>query len=293
MDSSKVVISPSTSSTPLKDRAKSKSSSKSMGITTTPKKNQETRKLSENLNPNVTDSRLGSSPVVNKNKSSGKMKNKLRERRFVVAKKKKENKEGGLVSGGKVECKCQFGVGGAKKCLCVAYANLRVSQEGFFKAAKEESNDAEEEIGIKGFENEEYENCGLVEEEQQLKDGSTVKRRRDKVLEVARNSVPECGKVLHLVKAFEEMLTIPKSSKQVCDDVEKGDGDQKSDSVEKKVGMKWALPGLLPPPPKLPEFGNSSSDSLFSPSDLILTAENLGLDSRASVSTSWDSSRGR
>ncbi|CAL5376989.1 unnamed protein product [Camellia sinensis] len=45
---------------------------------------------------------------------------------------------------------------------------------------------------------------------------SNVKRRREKLLEEARESVPEpgSGRVMHLVKAFEKLLAIPKDSDQ-------------------------------------------------------------------------------
>ncbi|KAI8027439.1 hypothetical protein LOK49_LG02G03956 [Camellia lanceoleosa] len=45
---------------------------------------------------------------------------------------------------------------------------------------------------------------------------SNMKRRREKLLEEARESVPEpgSGRVMHLVKAFEKLLAIPKDSDQ-------------------------------------------------------------------------------
>ncbi|GAU29152.1 hypothetical protein TSUD_275710 [Trifolium subterraneum] len=59
-----------------------------------------------------------------------------------------------------------------------------------------------------------------------------VKRRRERVLEEARNSVPENGKVMHLVKAFERLLSIRKENEE----------DEENDKKNKV--MKWALPGL-------------------------------------------------
>ncbi|KAK1563475.1 hypothetical protein Q3G72_028067 [Acer saccharum] len=287
--------------TPVKEREKSQS------------KNQEMSRFSENVNPNVSSQsspgiKPTSSPITKSGKSQKSAprnqsctvyspRNKIRERKFVVAKKKntKKEKEGASVSQS-FECKCKERFGGnVKKCLCLAYENLRASQEEFFKVRsgfteeKGESDDVKalvraesvevgEEETEKGLENEDE--CGGLPGQ---KGSSTVKRRRDKLLEEARNSVPECGKVLHLVKAFEKLLSIPKSKESDGKESEKIDDD-------KKVGMKWALPGLQPPP-KVPETLVSSCSS-FCPSDLILTAENLGLDSRASVSSSWDSSQG-
>lgn len=78
--------------------------------------------------------------------------------------------------------------------------------------------------------------------------------------------------------------------------------------MEKKKAMLWELPGLQNP--KMPEIQINSSFSIpefqtckvpetqvspssLCPSDLFLTSENLGLDPRLSVSSSWDSSHGR
>ncbi|KAK3212435.1 hypothetical protein Dsin_017141 [Dipteronia sinensis] len=277
-------------------------------------KNQEMSRFSENVNPNVSSQsspgvKPTSSPITKSGKSQKSAprnqsctvyspRNKIRERKFVVAKKKnsKKEKEGASISQS-FECKCKERFGGnVKKCLCLAYENLRASQEEFFKVRsgfteeKGESDDVKalvraesDEVGgeetEKGLENEDE--CGGLPGQ---KGSSTVKRRRDKLLEEARNSVPECGKVLHLVKAFEKLLSIPKSKES------DGKESEKIDDDKKKVGMQWALPGLQPPP-KVPETLLSSCSS-FCPSDLILTAENLGLDSCASVSSSWDSSQG-
>ncbi|KAK2663301.1 hypothetical protein Ddye_001875 [Dipteronia dyeriana] len=286
--------------TPIKECEKSQS------------KNQEMSRFSENVNPNVSSqsspgTKPTSSPITKSGKSQKSAprnqsctvyspRNKIRERKFVVAKKKnsKKEKEGSSVSQN-FECKCKERFGGnVKKCLCLAYENLRASQEEFFKVrsgfmeekgesydvkalVRAESDDVGEEETEKGLENED--GCGGLPGQ---KGSSTVKRRRDKLLEEARNSVPECGKVLHLVKAFEKLLSIPKSKES--------DGKESEQIDDDKEGMKWALPGLQPPP-KVPETLVSSCSS-FGPSDLILTAENLGLDSRASVSSSWDSSQG-
>ncbi|XVF16726.1 hypothetical protein REPUB_Repub10bG0056900 [Reevesia pubescens] len=267
-------------------------------------KHQKGTKISENSNPNISDT---SSPLTISSKSHKytsrnpvvvySPRNKLRERKFVVAKKnlKKERSDSNPTVG--IDCKCKEKFGGnLKKCLCVAYENLRASQGEFFK------NKAEEETEEKGdsVENlrEGYgsDNREIDEIENSSQTGSsTVKRRRDKLMEEARKSVPESGKVLHLVKAFERLLSIPKSKESEKEgDDEKEPKEEKNDNNKKL--MKWALPGLQPP--KVPDAGieneDESKDSSFSfcPSDFVLTAKNLGLDSRFSVSSSWDSSQG-
>ncbi|XP_016471403.2 microtubule-destabilizing protein 60-like [Nicotiana tabacum] len=110
----------------------------------------------------------------------------------------------------------------------------------------------------------------------------TIKRRRERLLEEARQSVPESGKVLHLVKAFEKLLSMPKTKE--CEE-EKGEKDEKvaEDCCKEQ---NWALPGLQPP--KIPETQVSSSS--FCPLDFFLTSKSLGLDSRRA--SSLDSSHG-
>nr|KJB75641.1 hypothetical protein B456_012G049600 [Gossypium raimondii] len=202
-------------------------------------------KLSENSNPNISAT---SSPLTKSSKSqkySSKdpvvyspvvysPRNKLRERKFVVAKKKlkKERSDDSNPNVG-VDCKCkEKSSGNSKKCLCVAYENLRASQEDFFK------NKAETEVEVE------------VEEE-------------------AMNSVPEAGKVMNLVKAFERLLTTP-NSKESDDRSDEKEQKEENDNNKKKKPLKW-------------------------PSEFVLTAENLGLDRRfsASSSSSDSSSQGR
>ncbi|GLT36221.1 hypothetical protein SLA2020_106150 [Shorea laevis] len=279
-------------------------------------------KSSENSNPNVSNSspslKSSKSPLTKSGKSTKSvsknqgtdtalnpvpfsLRNKIRERKFVVAKKnsKKEKSETNTV----IDCKCRERFGGnVKKCVCVAYETLRASQEEFFKnrpALEEDGglNDAESvdraEIGVeeeaeKGVSIQNLEiQCDYGSdkeiEQSSQKDSSIIKRRRDKVLEEARNSVPEFGKVMHLVQAFEKILSIPNSKESERND-EKAAEENQTDT--KKKPIKWALPGLQPPTET--RFSSSS----LCPSDLVLTAENLGLDSRFSVSSSWDSSHG-
>ncbi|KAK9741199.1 hypothetical protein RND81_03G088400 [Saponaria officinalis] len=275
-------------------------------------------KNQENSNPNLTSPglRTSSSPSVRGSKTTPRSsvkkasvvavspKKKIRERKFVVAKKNNRKKQD---SG--VNCKCKEKING--KCLCVAYENLRASQEEFFKS-RGTSGVVEEyeegEIGSEGIDgvrkgdkpvsrnvenrngyepnlgkSESIEKGDYEPQEGESPKGlgsSTMKRRRDMLLEEARASVPESGKVMHLVKAFERLLTIPKEQQK--------DGEDEGDGVHKK-GIKWALPGLQQQcPPTAPETQEWSSG--FCPGEYFFTAQSLGLDSH--VSSSLDSSRG-
>ncbi|XP_034705900.1 protein WVD2-like 4 isoform X2 [Vitis riparia] len=262
----------------------------------------EISKTSENLNPNLSSpspglKKMSNSPAAKSAKSHKSAqrvispRNKIRERKFVVAKKNSKKERAASA----VTCKCKDKVGdNAKKCLCVAYENLRASQEEFFKirdasegrAGVEEGGGEENpviqnyEIGD-GYEGKVENGDDLGEMEPLSESGSAcVKRRRDRLLEEARNSGPVSGsgRVAHLVQAFEKLLSVPTTK----------DSDQKdeNESKENKEGMKWALPGLQQP--KVSE--TQASASSFCPSELLLTAEKLGLDSQ--VSSSWDSSNG-
>ncbi|KAL2335455.1 hypothetical protein Fmac_016668 [Flemingia macrophylla] len=228
--------------------------------------------------------------------------NRIRQRKFVVAKKK--NQKGSQNDA--VSCKCKHN--GSAKCACVAYETLRASQEEFFlkekgyggdgggEQAKDESGSAVEIEGAK-VEEEVEEGEGF-----EMEGSSTVKRRRerDRLLEEARNSVPEngFGRVMHLVKAFERILTIPKSSKgKDHEDHEERENKHDQGGKEKKNKvMKWALPGLqfeqhskaLQATEDASVSGSSSSRY---PSGLVLTSKDLGLDQGILVSSSWDSSR--
>ncbi|KAG5001150.1 hypothetical protein AAZX31_08G238000 [Glycine max] len=225
-----------------------------------------------------------SSPLVKPKNPNNKVKyfspqNKIRQRKFLVAKKKKETKkEEKEGSGAADSCKCKATGANANKnhkCVCVAYNNLRKSQEEFFK----NKDDGVVEEG--GFESETE--SVVVEEEKEgeslLGNGLVVKRRRERLMEEARKSVPQSGsgKVMHLVKAFEKLLSIPKTEEE--EDEEEGSKYQEKDD-NKMVG-KWALPGLQ----------QHDSEVSFCPPNCVLTLQNLGLDPGASVSASWDSSR--
>ncbi|CAA7031306.1 unnamed protein product [Microthlaspi erraticum] len=269
--------------TPVKDRSKSQS------------KVQETLRPSENANPNVSQAspaksplaKSAASPIVksaNSKKSAQKNqipnlkptqavfspRNRIRERRFVVVAKKNSKKgkkdpaptESSTVS--EIDCKCGERKNGNMKCVCVAYETLRASQEEFFKKRIE----SEEEMG--GVE----ECCDLGDGNEVDGDGSgepeligvsTMKRPRAKVVEESRRSVPESGKVMNLVEAFEKLtcFSVSKASS-------KKEDEQPAEDMKKQ--HPWS--------------------SSFCPSELVLTAKNLGLDPKASVSSSWDSSRG-
>lgn len=298
MDSSSkfagVVVSPTIDKTAISNRSKY----------------NENPKSSENVDPNVLSPGLrpGLSPSMIKSGNSAKQsafrkanpnqlaspspKKKIRERKFVIAK-KKSRKEEANSSGAAVACeKCKKATG-KSKCLCVAYESLRVSQEEFFKNRDEIDSevDFDKVRGCDdGFENERikvdmiYQNSGIangerndaLSESDDRNDELSLKRSRDRLLEEARKSIPEpgSGRVMHLVKAFEKLRMIPKS----------GESEEK---VENDNLIKWALPGLQQPP-KVSETQVSSS---FSPSDFSLTSESLGLDSRHSYSLG--SSEGR
>ncbi|XP_006363412.1 uncharacterized protein [Solanum tuberosum] len=299
----------------------------------TPKK---CSKNTENLNPNVENSpgfsKSCKSPMmpkssmktqksVSRNPNTSQLtspspKNKIRQRKFVIAKKKKSNRDD--VNAAMV-CKCNKVGVEKKKCLCVAYETLRASQEEFFK--NRGGNEQEEEGEIEKLDrldeslisnvqivtgclgdlpvrhNQEatipvsISEGEFVELAETSKEGvgsggmsvvGTIKRGRERLLEEARQSVPETssGKVLNLVKAFEKLLSTPK--KNECE--EKGEKDEKEEESSKE--QQWALPGLQPL--VIPETQVSSSS--FCPPDFFLTSESLGLDSHRA--SSLDSSHG-
>uniref|UniRef100_A0A1J3K7L1 Protein TPX2 n=2 Tax=Noccaea caerulescens TaxID=107243 RepID=A0A1J3K7L1_NOCCA len=93
---------------------------------------------------------------------------------------------------------------------------------------------------------------------------------------------------MHLVKAFEKLSCFPFSKATKF----KEEGNQREDHKIKKA-LKWELPGMSMQPPKCPEAETDQVtwSSSISPSDLVLTATNLGLEQpHASVSSSWDNS---
>lgn len=238
---------------------------------------KENQKWAENLDPNVCSprprSKLHNPPPMINSGLNGKIpsscrkynlnrlsspcaKKKIRERKFVIAKKRSRSEESDSSSAAAyVDCdKCEKAAG-KSNCLCVAYESLRASHEEFFNNQSPVQNEVDFDRVSECVESGE----------------SRLKKSRERLLEEARQSVPEpgSGRVMHLVKAFEKLLMIPKSV----------DSDEIEGENEKKA-IKWALPGLQQPT----RFSSSSSD--FS-----LTPESLGLYS--SVSFSSDGSHGR
>ncbi|XP_023771423.1 microtubule-destabilizing protein 60 isoform X1 [Lactuca sativa] len=273
-------------------------------VTLTPSKSKLSHKskLPENANPNVTspDPKASKSPAIKsatKVQKSGLKKpnqvaspsprNKIRERKFVVAKKNSKREKSNTPTS--VDCKCKAS-SNSKKCLCVAYETLRASQEGFFNIGSanpclpvgsevEKEEEAEKNMteshNLNGLE-EKLGKCKIVEASG-VTVSAKVKRRRDKYMEVARQSIPEDGRgrVMHLVKAFETALTLPKSKT----DTEGEEQNEELEGEDTRKIPKWELPGLRPKTPV----------TEFSSPDLFLTPESLGLDSRASSSSSGSS----
>ncbi|KAL6587554.1 hypothetical protein OROMI_000532 [Orobanche minor] len=245
------------------------SSSKIAGAAVTPTKGKSTHsirsrlngnlKRSENHDPNVPSCGLelcnspstvksGISAIKStsrkanpKQMASPSPKKKIRERKFVMAK-RKLGKEDVNSSSAAVICeKCKQGTG-KSKCLCVAYESLRASQDDFFKNPGKMENGIdlsklkECDTGSKntGIDNEgENERNDALSDSNEINGELGIKRSRDRLLEKARESVPESGRVMHLVQAFEKLLMMPKS----------GVSGEKEVDDDKQV-RKWALPGL-------------------------------------------------
>ncbi|KAL1205897.1 Microtubule-destabilizing protein 60 [Cardamine amara subsp. amara] len=279
---------------PVKDRSKFQS------------KVQDTFRSSENSNPNMSNASPAKSPLTksaasphvkssNSKKSAQKNqspnpkpsqavffpRNRIRERRFVVVAKKNSKKGNKDPAATEIDCKCGERKKGNMKCVCVAYETLRASQEDFFKKRielEEEKGDLEECCNL----GENVEESG----EPELIGASTMKRTRAKVVEESRQSVPVSGKVMNLVEAFEKLTCFSHSKS-----ANKKEENQNEDDMKKPV--KWELPGMRQEPKFLEgEKKQHQWSSSFCPSELLLTAKNLGLDHNASVSSSWDSSRG-
>ncbi|KAL8471696.1 hypothetical protein ACS0TY_029080 [Phlomoides rotata] len=288
---------------------------------TTRSKLNESVRCSENVNPNVSSprSKFFNSPSITKVEKSAKKsvsknrnpeqsslispsgKKKIRERKFVIAKKKLRNEEpNSLISGGVACEKCKKAIR-KNKCLCMAYESLRASQEDFFRNREvvedevfdklKELDAVSENEGVKselnkGFGKEMEGNGILSEIREENEDGATngsdvgVKRSRERLLEEARESVPTpgSGRVLSLVKEFEKLSMLK------LGDLEENDVE---DAKHDKDGVDSALDGLQQRPKAVETQVSSSS---FCPSDFFVTSESLGLDTRRSYSL--DSSQG-
>ncbi|KAF8090172.1 hypothetical protein N665_0483s0011 [Sinapis alba] len=271
--------------TPVKDRSKSsenanpnvshakspltKSSASPLVKSANPKRSAQ---KNQSPNPNPKPSQAVFSP-----------RNRIRERRFVVVAKKnsrKGEKKDQTSPAEEIECRCGERKKGNMKCVCVAYETLRASQEEFLKKRSESEEVKEEccnlEDELEGEESMEPEVIGAL------------KRTRGKVVEESRRSVPESGKVMNLVEAFEKLT---------CFRTNKDEGDQTFGDMERTV--KLELCGRR----QESKFSEGEKEthhhhhqhtwsSSFCPNELVLTAKNLGLDPNASVSSSWDSSHG-
>ncbi|KAL3629435.1 hypothetical protein CASFOL_026657 [Castilleja foliolosa] len=274
----------------------------------------ESHKHSENVNPNVSTPglKLSRSPLIAKSEKIAKKsaiknpnlnpvalslaspspKKKIRERKFVIAKKKSRNV--GLDTA-EVDCeKCKKATG-KSKCLCLAYESLRASQEDFFKNRREnedEVSDRMKDIDLlaenkgakpeteRGFK-EGTEVLSEIKEnvdEAMVSGDAGVKRSRDRLLEETRGTIEVSGssKVKNLVKEFEKL------SMRKLGDAEEKEADEVKDD---KSGAKWELCGL-----EQATGASLVSSSSFCPSDFCLTSESLGLDSGRSYSL--DSARG-
>lgn len=199
--------------------------------------------------------------------------NRIRERRFVVVAKKNSRKgkkdpsppaAGTTTTVPEIDCRCGERKKGSAKCVCVAYETLRASQEEFLKK-RSESEEKEEGCNLEEVEG--------GEESLEPEMIGALKRTRGKVVEESRRSVPESGKVMNLVEAFEKLTCFSANKEEEEQTV--GDVRQQSKlwEGEKEAHHTWS--------------------SSFCPNELVLTAKSLGLDPKASVSSSWDSSHNR
>ncbi|XP_014505806.1 uncharacterized protein LOC106765629 [Vigna radiata var. radiata] len=256
----------------------------------------------ENANPNVSHLRSPSSksPALRSSKSNTtnpivqSPQNRIRQRKFVVAKKK--NQKG--LRNDNVLCKCKHN--GGAKCVCVAYQTLRASQEEFFLKENKVCDDVDEDVEEEAKTECESVNAVEIEgtkseavEDKDKEDEGFNKRRRERgsLLGEAGNSVAKdgFGKVMHLVKAFEKLLTEPKDSEE--NNHKEDDHHGGKDNKSKMINL--ALPLLQFEEHQAVAAADASvsdSSSFHCTSDLVLTSENLGLDQGISVSSSSDSS---
>lgn len=248
----------------------------------TPKPNKsKSPKVSENADPNFTspNSKLPKS-AKKPQKSAVKSPNplalptKIRDRKFVIAKKnfKKEK-----LKASEVVCKCKVNCN-LNKCPTVAYEILRVSQEGFFKI-RDNVDDGLDKDGVKDLENVDdglgKDRVGEDVEGEVIT--TNVKRMRDRFEGVEKSvsnvAEPGSGKVMNLVKAFEQLLTIPKMK-----DLDEKNEDELEEGDEKGMGLGEK------------DLGVQVSSYSFCQSDFPLTSESLGLDPW--VRSSLDSCQG-
>ncbi|URE17189.1 Targeting protein for Xklp2 (TPX2) [Musa troglodytarum] len=170
-----------------------------------------------------------------------------RARKFIVAKKSSKRAGNGL----------DF-----ERCRKEAYEALRTSQEEFFRRdrSSEVAEVAESAIGEAdgSIDGSEKDGTDVMEEAldsvvEDLQGGSEARNMRSLVMEEAMSGMPEpgSGRVKHLVKAFENFLSISK--------------DDEADKHEdrKPMVLNWTLPGFQPSTKAAAEAG-ASSTSIFS-----------------------------
>ncbi|MQL85342.1 hypothetical protein Taro_017875 [Colocasia esculenta] len=218
----------------------------------------------------------------------------VKERKFIVAKKrtKKGEKDGDL-----------------NKCRQAAYEALRASQESFFNKDQAEHASAGttealpcEEDKAKGEESGKDQVAAISGSKERTPGGeedakggeegqtdssgppdvegsSKARKLRSLMMEEAVNRMPEAGsgRVMHLVKAFESLLSIPKE----------GESDGLEES--KRKAANWALPGLQPPPKAV--ASEDSASPVISSVEFFFPPKDLKRDSR--VCSSFDSNDGR
>ncbi|RRT82288.1 hypothetical protein B296_00015595 [Ensete ventricosum] len=228
-------------------------------------------KVSENFDPNVpisaplSSKKPMKSPAIlsaQSNKANPKTSGRIvvpppppeRARKFIVAKK----------SSGRAGKGLDF-----EKCRKEAYEALRASQEEFFRrgcssgaAGVADSAPGEADRSKDGSEEEGTNETGEIVNSgaQEMEGVSEVTKMRTLAMEKAMSSMPEpgSGRVKHLVKAFESLLSIPKD-----DEGEKSDEERKLSN--------WTLPGLQQSA-KLVEAGPSST-SFFSSAEFFPSGE--------------------
>nr|AQX44124.1 hypothetical protein [Apostasia odorata] len=229
-------------------------------------KSFDSNKASENLQPNILvptptkkwiQSPASKSASKSRNAAGGLISPPLpplqRERKFVVAKKNNS--------------KSRENDFDPKKRQEAAYEALRASQEEFFKSdivpvlKTEQVRNGEEKLEVDSG-------------SRALDGGSKERKNRSWAMEEALNSIPEpgSGRVKHLVKAFESLLSI-------------SEGEESAKNENRKTRfMDWVMPGLLP---KAVE-----SDDLSSSPSVLSSVKSFsfgGCERDSRLCSSWDS----
>ncbi|XP_078430232.1 TPX2 (targeting protein for Xklp2) protein family isoform X2 [Wolffia australiana] len=233
----------------------------------TPKRSQGSRslisvsKMSENCDPNLNQRGSPAKKSAKAKKSAAKLPSSLassptvvRERKFILVNRK--------TSSG-VEKNAD-----RTSCRQAAYEALRASQDNFFRVDRRGTEPERSSIeDTKQPQDEEEPKERIADEDggneasdfpadsdhQDLKESSKIRKLRSLMLEKAVNSMPVAGsgRVLHLVKAFENLLSIST-----------GEEPTSAEANSSKV-LNWPLPGLHPPS-KLTEARSTSASVEFS-----------------------------